>query len=110
MAKTVAQIERQRQAGKATVEVGGRRIPADVYRSLSRTDKAKLRELGAEGFNEYKEQQHAQQLAKFEAENIKLPDGKYISKEEYASLSESNQGLLLELGLDAYNKLKKEQK
>ena len=109
MAKTAAQLERQRQAKTKFVNVGGRLVPADVYGSLSRTEKARLQELGVERFSGYVEQERARfkathrQVGPVELDN-------WVKKEEFAKLSVANQELLMELGTEAFNALQEAQK
>jgi len=108
MAKTIAQIERQRRAKQDVVEVGrGELVPVDVYRALSREDKARLKELGIEAFSVERE---AKRQAKFEKESIQLSSGEPVSRSDFEALSVANQELLMELGLDAFNELLEEQK
>ena len=100
MAKTIAQIERQRKAKQDVVEVRpGEYIPTKSYQALSREDKAKIKELGVDAFVLGKQAERAEQQAEIEANYIQLPSCEYVSKAEFEALTHDEQAHLMAVGI-----------
>lgn len=110
MAKTTAQMERQKRTAGRYVELrSGERVPAETYEALSRTDRARLQELGVEGFQQdiagrlAKEQAvYASRQADIAANYVQLSTGEYVAKVTFEALTSEQQERLLAVGAEQF--------
>ena len=76
------------------VEVKGELIEKNYYEQLSEAEKKEIQQVGTAKFIEQKQ-------AKFEAENVKLDSGEYVSKADYESLPPKMQEAVKQYGLQS---------